>query len=209
MSDAELSFADALRLVPEYDGQSSHLYSFLNKCEFALNRVKPTVKSIFLEGIITKLIGRALDVVKYREINKWEELKFMLEESFGGKKTISFLQLQLNSCKQNRNEDVRAYSLRFEDIQYQLINASCLGKSDAESQAIRSYIKSLSLTVFLEGLQQPLKNIVKARQPKILEEAVQSSIEEERVLNPIFRNVTLLIQTVISFVIFVANEVIS
>ncbi|XP_063911941.1 uncharacterized protein LOC135128792 [Zophobas morio] len=186
MSDAELSFADALRLVPEYDGQPSHLYSFLNKCEFALNRVKPTVKSIFLEGVITKLIGRALDVVKYREINKWEELKFMLEESFGVKKTISFLQLQLNSCKQNKNEDVRAYSLRFEDIQYQLINASCLGKSDAESQAIRSYIKSLSLTVFLEGLQQPLKNIVKARQPKILEEAVQSTIEEERILKSDF-----------------------
>ena len=110
MSDAELSFANDLRLVPEYDEQPSHLYSVLNKCEFALNRVKPSVKSIFLEGVITKLIGTALDVVKYREISKWEELNFMLEESFGGKKRILFLQLQLNSCKQNKNEDVRAYS---------------------------------------------------------------------------------------------------
>jgi hypothetical protein len=104
----------------------------------------------------------------------------MLEESFGNKKTISFLQLQLNSCKQNRDEDVRSYSLRLEELQYKLISASCGNKSETERKTIAEYIKSLPLTIFLEGLNESIKNIVKSRKNDSLAETVQNVIEEER-----------------------------
>ena len=162
MAEIELPFAEALRLVPEFDGRNLDLHAFINKCDFAITSVKETVKPSLLKGIITKLSGRALDVIKYREITQWNELKFMLEESFGGKKTISYLQMQLNSCVQSRNEDVRSYSLRLEELQYKLINASCENKTEAESKTISTYIKSLALNIFLEGLDNAIKNIVKA-----------------------------------------------
>jgi hypothetical protein len=95
--ETQLAFADVLRFIPEYDGQPCNLYSFFNKCEFSLGRVKASIKPILLQAIVAKLSSRALDV-KYRDIKEWGELKFMLKESFGNKKTISFLQLQLNSA---------------------------------------------------------------------------------------------------------------
>jgi hypothetical protein len=79
------------------------------------------------------------------------------------RKQFSFLQLQLNSCKQNRDEDVRSYSLRLEELQYKLISASCGNKSETERKTIAEYIKSLPLTIFLEGLNESIKNIVKSR----------------------------------------------
>jgi gas vesicle protein len=178
VDETQMTFADALRFIPEYDGQPCNLYLFFNKCELSLGRVKTSIKPILLQAIVAKLSSRALDVVKYRDIKEWGELKFMLEESFGNKKIISFLQLQLNSCKQNRDEDVRSYSLRLEELQYKLISA--INKSETDCKTIADSIKSLSLTIFLEGLNESIKNIVKSRKNDSLAETVQNAIEEER-----------------------------
>jgi hypothetical protein len=74
VDQTQLTFADALRFIPEYDGQPCNLYSFFNKCEFSLGRVKTSIKSILLQAIVAKLSSRALDVVKYRDIKEWGEI---------------------------------------------------------------------------------------------------------------------------------------
>ncbi|KAF5299762.1 hypothetical protein FQA39_LY11432 [Lamprigera yunnana] len=90
--------------------------------------------------------------------------------------------LQLNFCKQLKNEDVRTYNLRLENLQCQLINASCLNKTDAESKAVKDYIQNLTVAIFTEDLQQPLKNIMKSRNLTILSDAIQKSVEEEHIM---------------------------
>jgi hypothetical protein len=70
--------------------------------------------------------------------------------------------------------------LRLEELQYKLISASCGNKSETECKTIAEYIKSSSLTIFLEGLNESIKNIVKSRKNDSVAEAVQNAIEEER-----------------------------
>lgn len=55
-----------------------------------------------------------------------------------------------------------------------------MGKSTTEAKTIRDYIKNQTLSIFVEGLRQPIKTLIKAGKPKTLEIAIKESLEEER-----------------------------
>jgi len=51
----------------------------------------------------------------------------------------------------------------------------------AEVIIIREHIKGETLAMFIEGLRQPMKTIIKEGKPATLELAIKDSLEEERV----------------------------
>ncbi|KAL4153954.1 hypothetical protein QTP88_001787 [Uroleucon formosanum] len=56
-----------------------------------------------------------------------------------------------------------------------------VGKTAAEAIIIREHIKGQTLAIFIEGLRQPMKTIIKASKPASLELAMKESLLEERV----------------------------
>ncbi|KAL4088937.1 hypothetical protein QTP88_024015 [Uroleucon formosanum] len=76
---------------------------------------------------------------------------------------------------------VSSYSTRIKTLFHELCNASVVGKTAAEAMIIREHIKGQTLAIFIEGLRQPMKTIIKAGKPASFELAIKESLEEERV----------------------------
>lgn len=73
------------------------------------------------------------------------------------------------------------YSTKVEKLLHELCNASTNGKPDSEAKAIRSYIKEITLTTYVEGLLPHLKSVIKARNFETLEAAMKASLEEQKI----------------------------
>lgn len=180
---SELSLETAIKLIPHFNGQNDEdIYSFLNACEFAVSCVKDTCKPILVKAITTKLSGKAFAVTRNREIVDWVGLKSLLESAFCARRTPGYLQLELNSTRQKTGESVQEYSGRVEKLFHELCNVSVTGRKPAEAEGVRSYIKETTLTSYVEGLHQNLRQIVKSKNLSSLEEAIKESLEEEKLL---------------------------
>lgn len=180
---SELSLETAIKLIPCFNGQNEEdIYSFLNACEFAVSSVKDICKPTLVKAITTKLSGKAFAVTQNREIIDWAGLKSLLETAFCAKRTPGYLQLELNSTRQKPGEAVQEYSGRVEKLFHELCNVSVNGRKPVEAEAVRSYIKETTLTSYVEGLHQNLRQIVKSKNLISLEEAIKESLEEEKLL---------------------------
>jgi hypothetical protein len=180
---SQLSLETVIKLIPQFNGQNDDdIYPFLNACEFAVSCVQETIKPILVQAIRTKLSGKAFSVTQNREITDWAGLKTLLESAFCAKRTPGYLQLELNSTRQKTTESVQEYSGRIEKLFHELCNVSVTGRKPGEAEAIRSYIKETTLTSYVEGLHQNLRQIVKSKHLSSLEEAIKESLEEEKLL---------------------------
>lgn len=179
MASPVLSLDMAVKLIPNYDGKREELQRFINSCEFALDKVGENYRSLLLEIIKNKITGKAYNVIRFRNLENWEALKLQLEEFYIEKRSIAHLQLELTTCRQKLDEDVRAYSHRIEKILAPLIDASIEGKGRESALAIQGLLKQQALNIFQEGLLQPLKLIVKAKGKTEFEDAVAIAILEE------------------------------
>lgn len=177
-----LSLGEALNLIPSFDGTvPTDIYPFINACDIALESISIERRPALLKMITTKLRGNAYAVTQHRNVNEWDSLKTLLEEEFCAQRTATHLQLELNSTRQQEGETVNNYSSRVQTLFHELCNASAMGKTEGEAKIIRNHIKSQTLAIYVEGLRQPVKTIIKAGKPQTLEMAIKESLEEERV----------------------------
>lgn len=180
-SNMALALGEALRLIPCFDGTvPSDIFPFISACEIALTSVADGCRPILLSAIKTKLRGNAYAITQYRDVERWESLKTLLEEEFCAQRTATHVQLELNATRQREGDTVSSYSNRIQTLFHELCNASVVGKTAAEAVIIREHIKGQTLAIFIEGLRQPMKTIIKAGKPASLEMAIKESMEEER-----------------------------
>lgn len=177
-----LALGEALRLIPCFDGTvPTDIFPFIGACEIAMTSVSDGCRPILLKAIKTKLRGNAYAITQYRDVEQWESLKTLLEEEFCVQRTATHVQLELNATRQREGDTVSSYSTRIQTLFHELCNASVVGKPAAEAMIIREHIKGQTLAIFIEGLRQPMKTIIKAGKPASLELAIKESLEEERV----------------------------
>lgn len=184
MAEGKLSLETLIKLIPKFEGKKGgdNIYQFFNSCDFAMKNVDPSLRDVLVQAIQTKLGGKAFDVTQNRIITDWEGLKTLLESTFCAQRTPGYLQLELNSTRQKSGEPVQDYATRVENLLRELCNVSVSGKSTEAATAIRNYIKEVTLTTYVEGLEQNLKQTIKARQHTTLEDAINDSLEEEKLL---------------------------
>lgn len=184
VANTYISLDTATKLIKDYDGntQADKVHDFIDNCEMALKAVNPNCKSVLFNIILTKLVGRARSLTKYRAFKEWSELKTYLEDVFSEKRSISFWQLELNSCRQGKQEDIGSYSNKIEKFLSNLIDASTVGKIPEIATEICNLLRAQALNVFIQGLIEPLRLHLKARNPGTLEDAIELAREEERQL---------------------------
>ncbi|CAH0563053.1 unnamed protein product [Brassicogethes aeneus] len=102
-----ISLDTAVRLLKEYNGEtkSDKAHDFIDSCDMVFSSVNPDNHEILFNIIKTKLTGKARSLTKYKQFFDWVDLKDYLEDVFSEKRSISFWQLELNSCKQSRQEE--------------------------------------------------------------------------------------------------------
>lgn len=175
-----LTISEALNIIPKYSGDTE-VYPFINICEKVLESVDADHVPLLTKMIqASKLINRAFNVVRYREITCWEEIKKILLDSFEAPYAASNLQLELTLIKMENGESVTNYNNRVEDIFQKLCNALTAGENAADSDAIRRNAFKQALTSYIRGLNSNLQFKVETKNPLTLEIAMQVAIAAEK-----------------------------
>ena len=107
---AMLGLTDALNMIPKYGGETE-IYQFINICEKILESVEKNKIPLIVKIIAaTKLINRAFNAIRYREITTWLELKKTLLDTFEVPYAAANLQTEFNMIRMNNNESVVSYN---------------------------------------------------------------------------------------------------
>jgi hypothetical protein len=111
-----LNLDQASKFVPEFNGRRDDLSKFVSCGDFAIENIEESYAPLLLEIITNKLVGDAYNIIRFKKNNSWEQLKVALKDKYGDKKNIAHLQLEMSSARQQKDEDVRAFSERLNTI---------------------------------------------------------------------------------------------
>lgn len=173
-----LNIDQALKIIPEFSGKED-LDNFLAACELVNESLDDANKEKLLRLIKIKLTGKACIAIKYKTIEKYEDLKRELKSQF--KQIFSAEQLQTSLCLMHQKsfEDVQTFANRVEEVLFKL-NDVCVAEQGVENQKVIVALNSkTALKAFVDGLRDPIKIIIKACRFKTLSEAISQAIEEE------------------------------
>jgi len=174
------SMEAALRILPKFEKQDSDgLQNFIRSAEFALSCIDESLRPVMLGALIANLTAKAAQVIRFKKISTWEELKATLKNCFEPRNTSTHLLLELTTTRQKSDEDVGTFYERLEKLFHLTLNVQTKDKNTEVAEVIEQILKSQTLSIFVEGLKQPVKMIVKASHPSTIEEALAEAQQEE------------------------------
>ncbi|KAL4153262.1 hypothetical protein QTP88_001095 [Uroleucon formosanum] len=137
-----------------------------------------------LRTILTRIRGQAYEVIRYEEITSWEMLKTLLKNTYDKPINAAYLQIELFSAKQRYKESLIEYATRIRNLVQAVSEGSTQGKSTSDALAVKTNIREQALLVFLEGINDKIKVMVKSKNPSTLEQAIQIAIIEDKNITP-------------------------
>lgn len=170
--------------INPYNGSRETLTAFLTNCQDALDLASDSQKRLLLKFIISKLEGKARIACSNKIFDNFESLREFLRQNFGETKHYSHLFFDLQSCKQRAGESVSEFSLRIDtcltEMQTEIHNSNT-SKKDLSGRIAMT--EDLTIHSFMFGLTPRIGNMVRCRNPKNLNEAINIAIEEEKIQN--------------------------
>lgn len=177
----------ALKLIPDFNGDRKDFHKFASCCDIVNTDLSQAADKQLLVSIIkSKLSGPAYNVVKHKTLADWDELKVSLQEQFLETRSIAQLQSELIRAKQQTGELVRSFANKIEQLLNDLNDACITSEGAAASATINNLNSKTAFKSFVEGLNPPLKLIIKASRFAKLSDAIEAAVEEERNLNENF-----------------------
>lgn len=177
--------------IQPYKGERETLPAFLTNCSNALTLATENQKTLLLKYILSRLEGKAQIACSNKVFDTFDALKNFLQQNFGERKHYNHLLIDLQSCKQLPNETVAQYALRMEScltaLQSEIHNSETL-KKDLPGRIAMT--EDLALHTFCLGLHPRLSNMVRCRSVKTLNSAINVALEEEKIQNLLYKNVT-------------------
>lgn len=168
------------KLIPNFDGSEENTEKFITCCDILFETLPDTQKPIFLKYLPTKLTNEAFNFFNLHKDQNWPSLKILFQEKFSDHKSLTHLQNQLTNCKQG-NRSIRDYSIEIESILSKMNVASAkirVNNTDAAAH-FRVWNDELATRSFTEGLNEPIKSLIKARDYNQLSTAIDKALEEE------------------------------
>jgi len=174
-----------IRLVPEFSGGvDEKLIFFINACELVIDITPVANQDIMLRTILNRIKGLAYEVIKYEQITSWDMLKKLLKTTYDKPANAAYLQIELFSAKQRYKETLIEYVNRIRNLVQAVSEGSTQGKSVSDALAVQNNIREQALLVFLEGISDKIKLMVKSKHPATLEQAIQIAIIEDKNITP-------------------------
>ncbi|KAL4083037.1 hypothetical protein QTP88_028367 [Uroleucon formosanum] len=175
---SEMDIDKATTLIPVCTG-AKNLSEFINTCDIAVKSVDKNNLPLLIKIINSKLAGNALEATKYRDTEKWEDIKSILKGAFEHRASERTLTIGLNFARMEENESVTSFASRVEELFYNLCTEGSKDMSEEESRVYKKQLKNQALIIFVNGLPKHLNLALKARDPKTLETAMQFAKDEE------------------------------
>lgn len=174
----DLNIELALKIIPEYDGSPTTLHRFISCCEIIQKPLKSEENANLINLLKVKLTGKAYDVLRYKDFKTFRELKSEFQKQFGETRSSAQIQLELLQNSQSRNENVKSYANRIQQLLTEL-NECCSNSLGKSNDDILTLNDQTALKAFQEGLVPSIKLIVKACRFTKLKDAVAFAFEEE------------------------------
>lgn len=157
--------------LPEYSGRGDELFTFIELVENIIPLIlKYNVDSqtILLNRIKSKLRGKAREVIEINNhVNIWSEMKSVLVNNFGDKKSALQIFDELRSVTFTSNS-VYLYN-QIKSILRRLNNKV---RDEPNSQLTIDANIQTGLNIFKDKLPEPMRSILFSRNPVTLEEAL-------------------------------------
>lgn len=170
-----------LKFIKPFDGSREKLNAFINNCDNAISLASSYEVEIVFKFIVSQLDGKAEIACSIKEFDSWPSLKEFLQNQFGERKHYAHLLAELQDCRQGAQENVNQFSLRIETCLSQLLTEiSISGHKKNEVIGRVAAMEDLALHTFTMGLTPRIANIVRCRNPKTLNDAINYAISEEK-----------------------------
>ncbi|KAL0901603.1 hypothetical protein ABMA27_006821 [Loxostege sticticalis] len=188
MAEREIDLSILLKFIKPYNGNRETLNSFLVNCNNAFDMASEAQASILFKYILSQLEGKAEIACSIKEFSSWDQLKEFLKTQFSERKHYSHLLMDLQESKQGSNENCSQYALRVETCLSQLLTEVSLSTTKKmELPGRTAAMNDLAMHHFVMGLHPRISNIVRCRNPKNLNEAVNLAISEERIQQSLYK----------------------
>jgi hypothetical protein len=180
---AGFNLKDLRDMIPEYDGDQSTLFDFIEAVNFAIENVPENQQNAIIFIIKSKLVGKARKFISSRQLQEWNDIKDLLISHYGDCRDTEGLLYDLTSTFQKSNETPRAFAQRIENLLTKIRSSVALNNelNQAARNALNSSHEKIALKAFLAGLSDPLGSIIRCQKPNTLEQAEQFLIEEENI----------------------------
>jgi hypothetical protein len=180
---AGFNLKDLRDMIPEYDGDQSTLFDFIEAVNFAIENVPENQQNAIIFIIKSKLVGKARKFISSRQLREWNDIKDLLISHYGDCRDTEGLLYDLTSTFQKSNETPRAFAQRIENLLTKIRSSVALNNelNQAARNALNSSHEKIALKAFLAGLSDPLGSIIRCQKPNTLEQAEQFLIEEENI----------------------------
>ncbi|KAL4153415.1 hypothetical protein QTP88_001248 [Uroleucon formosanum] len=131
---SEMDIDKATTLIPVCTG-AKNLSEFINTCDIAVKSVDKNNLPLLIKIINSKLAGNALEATKYRDTEKWEDIKSILKGAFEHRASERTLTIGLHFARMEENESVTSFASRVEELYYNLCTEGSKNMSEEESKA--------------------------------------------------------------------------
>lgn len=166
-------------LIPKsFDGVPTEFNEFITNCDNAMNLAHPIQADALYVFILSRLTGNARAQIQGKEIEKWNDLKKVLSNFYQDKKHYIQLMEELNTLKQNSNENVLSFHERISKIQTRILNSLPTQGNQSKIETI----KELSLSRFIYHSKPEISRFLRGQKIESFSEALNVAIEEERAL---------------------------
>jgi hypothetical protein len=177
------SISEAMKLVSvPFDGDRRKLKEFIDNVNTAFELVKPEQHSLLLKFVKTRITGDAKSKLLVRDLSStWREVKQILEENYGVKRTLDYYACRMFSSRQGNNESIASWSSRIDTMQSELREAAFRICEEVEVIGAMGLINHLAKACFVQGLvNERIQTIVRAKGESVaLSVCIDAALEEE------------------------------
>lgn len=189
MTDRVDQIYKALRLVPEFDGNTHVLTRFIKLCDqlvlkyISAEAGNELTNLALLNGILNKCTGSASRLINTNGIpDNWTSIRDTLINNFADQRDETSLYNDLALLKQGSSTPQEFYE-KCQDIFSTIMTYVSLHESIASTiESKRQLYKKLTLQSFMRGLSDPLGSRIRCMRPDTIEKALEFVHEEMNTL---------------------------
>jgi len=183
---ASLRIPDAIKFLPEYNGDSKLLSDFINSVEEILMLIRGTDQTPYgqflLRSIKNKIVGKAKDVLTASEAGlNWDEIKEALILHCSDERDEHTLSIELHGLihKQLSVQKLFDQIIDIKTLLFKLIDTK---ETDPNLARAKKFIfAGTCLNTFLMGMRGQLGGTIRAMKPTNLQEAYDWAIQERNI----------------------------
>ena len=181
--DRFCSISDAMKLINQpFDGDKKKLKEFVDNVTTAFELVNPGNHDLLLKFVKTKITGEARSKLLVRDLTStWREVKQILEENYGVRRTLDYYACRMFNSRQGSNEGIASWSSRIDTLQSELREAAYRLCEDEEVIGAMALINHLAKACFVQGLSNDkIQTIVRSKgETALLSTCIDAALEEE------------------------------